>query len=284
MKKIKRPITTIKIRKFLKGQNPNKLMKELREGYILDFATKKHVDFRKPEEKVRQEYEKILYEDYDYKFGQIDIEVSIQRGEKNSKKNKSEKADIVIYRTEDKNKRKQNEDILGIIETKRPNRKEGIKQLMSYMSATSCFWGVWTNGDEIEYIIRNVKTGVIKREYIFNIPKRGESLEDLGKISKDKLRPVKNLKPIFKRILKTLYSNTNISRKEKLGSEMIRLIFCKIWDEKYNLSALPEFRVIPEENPDKLRRRIRKLFDEVKQELSDDGVFDKHEKDRKSVV
>lgn len=286
MKKIKRPITTIKIRKFLKGQNPNKLMKELREGYILDFATKKHVDFRKPEEKVRQEYEKILYEDYDYKFGQIDIEVSIQRGEKNSKKNKSEKADIVIYRTEDKNKRKQNEDILGIIETKRPNRKEGIKQLMSYMSATSCFWGVWTNGDEIEYIIRNVKTGVIKREYIFNIPKRGESLEDLGKISKDKLRPVKNLKPIFKRILKTLYSNTNISRKEKLGSEMIRLIFCKIWDEKYNLSALPEFRVIPEENPDKLRRRIRKLFDEVKQELSDDGVFDKHENitlDAKSI-
>lgn len=72
----------------------------------------------------------------------MDIEVPIQRGEQNSKKNKSERADIVIYHTKDKNKRSQNEDIFGIVETKRPNRKEGVKQLMSYMSATVCHWGV----------------------------------------------------------------------------------------------------------------------------------------------
>ena len=265
------------IRKFLKGQRSNNCMEELKDGHILDFVSGKQVDLRTPEEKVRQEYEKILYEDYDYSVKQMDIEVNIQRGEKNSKKNKSERADIVVYKTDDKNKRSQHEDILGIIETKRPNRKDGIKQLMSYMSATSCFWGVWTNGEEIEYLFRDIKAGTIKRECIVNIPKRGESLEDLGKISKDKLRPVKHLKPVFKRILKTLYSNTNISRKEKLGSEMIRLIFCKIWDEKYNLTALPKFRVILEEDPDKLRKTIQELFNTVKQELSEDGVFDEHE-------
>ena len=123
---------------------------ELKEGYVKDLATGKQ--FRDtPEEKVRQDYEKVLYEDYDYDFEQIGVEVQIQRGEKNSKKNKNERADIIIYQTTDKNKRSQNEDILGIVETKRPTRKEGVKQLMSYMSATSCYWGVWTNGKEIEY-------------------------------------------------------------------------------------------------------------------------------------
>ena len=77
----------------------------LKEGYIRDWATGKAVDFRKPEEKVRQEYEKVLYQDYDYAKEQLDIEAPIQRGEKNSLKNKNERADIVVYKTTDKNKR-----------------------------------------------------------------------------------------------------------------------------------------------------------------------------------
>lgn len=52
----------------------------LKDGYIYDFATNKPVDFRKPEEKVRQEYEKILYDDYFYNKEQLDIEVPIQLG------------------------------------------------------------------------------------------------------------------------------------------------------------------------------------------------------------
>jgi type I restriction enzyme M protein len=132
---------------------------DLKEGFILDLATGKKVDFRKPEEKVRQEYEKILIEDFDYRKEQIDIEVEVQRGEKNSKKNKEERADIVIYKTEEEKKRNQHEDVLGIVELKRPNRKEGVKQLMSYMTATSCLWGVWTNGEEIEYLYKNPSTG-----------------------------------------------------------------------------------------------------------------------------
>ena len=157
---------------------------------------------------------------------------------------------------------------------------------MSYMTASSCLWGVWTNGNEIEYLYKNPETGEIKREYIFQIPKKGETIETIGHISKNKLKPVKNLKPIFKRILTTLYSNTNISRKEKLGSEMIRLIFCKIMDEKFNPNAIPEFRILPEENPEAVKKRIDGLFKEVREELSDDGVFDVSEKitlDAKSI-
>ncbi len=260
---------------------------QLKEGYIRDWATKKIVDYRKPEEKVRQEYEKILYDDYDYTKEQMDIEVLIQRGEKHSLKNKNERADIVIYKTKDKNKRNQNEDVLGIVETKRPTRKEGIKQLMSYMSATSAQWGVWTNGTEIEYLYRKPTTGEIKTEYIYQIPQNGETFEDIGRISKDKLKPASNLKLIFRRLLTTLYSNTNISRREKLGNEMIRLIFCKIWDERYELKTLPKFRIGFEEKPKDVNKRVKKLFEEVKDELVMDGVFDKNEEiklDDKSVA
>ena len=79
----------------------------MKEGYIRDNATGKMLDGRKPEEKVRQEYEAALHNDYDYDYAQMDIEVPIQRGEKNSKKNKNERADIVVYKTTEKSRRNQ---------------------------------------------------------------------------------------------------------------------------------------------------------------------------------
>jgi type I restriction enzyme M protein len=251
-----------------------------------DLATGKKINAEKPEEKVRQEYEQILRDDYEYDFGQMDIEVYIQRGEVHGKKNR-ERADIVIYKTTDANKRDQNLDILGIVETKKPTKKEGVRQLKSYMSATSCKWGVWTNGEEIEYLYRDLKTGEIKDNYVYQIPKNGETFEDIGKVSKQNLKPASNLKAVFRRLLATLYANTNISRREKLGNEMIRLIFCKILDEKYDPNALPKFRVGFEENYHEVAKRVHELFEEVKKELGDDDVFDKHDKiilDDKSIA
>ena len=69
----------------------------LQEGFILDKATGRPVDGRKPEESVRQEYEKILNEDYDYNYDQMDIEVFIQRGTKGKGKKDKDRADIVIF-------------------------------------------------------------------------------------------------------------------------------------------------------------------------------------------
>ncbi len=257
----------------------------LKEGWDYDLATGKPVDMRKPEEKVRQQYEKILHDDYGYDYKQMDIEVFIKRGSRPEKEPKEEKAerdraDIVIYATTDTSKRDQHQDIIGIIETKRPEQAEGVKQLMSYMSASSARWGVWTNGDlgGIEYIYKDATKGTIKRDFIFDIPKRGESIEDMGKLTKDRLIPATDLKLIFKRIHETLYANTNISRSEKLGGEMIRLIFTKIWDERYDLDKPPEFRVSVDESPESLKYRIQGLFDQVKDELVKDGVFEGHEK------
>jgi len=259
----------------------------LKDGYILDLATGKPVDIRKPEEPVRQEYEKILHENYGYKYGQMDIEARIQRGEVRNIKNEKERADIVIYKIADKTKRDQNKDILGIVETKAKTKKEGIKQLMSYMSATSCLWGVWTNGERIEYVYRDLATGELKENFVFQIPSRGESWEDVGRIKREDLKPAKSLKPIFRRMYYTLYSNTNISRKEKLGSEMIRLIFCKIYDELYDLDKPLRFRVGFHDKPEDVKKNVEDLWKDVKKNLVEEGIFDKTEKillDPKSIM
>ena len=255
-----------------------KEISSLKEGYIPDEATKKHVDIRKPEEEVRQEYEVILHKNYGYDYAQMDIEVPIQRGEKHSKKNRDEAADIVIYKTTDKGKRDQSKDILGIVETKKRAKTEGIKQLKSYMSATCCEWGVWTNGENIEFVYRDLKTGELKSDYIFQIPSRGETFDDIERLTKEDLRPVGNLKPIFRRIYHTLYSNSNISRSEKLGSEMIRFIFCKIYDEFFDRDKSPKFKVGFSDTAEQVKENIEALWEKVKRRFVDDGVFEEHEK------
>ena len=240
---------------------------------LKDFATEK--DLRNsPEEIVRQEYEKILVNDYGYKKSELDIEVAIPRGTGFF----SDFADIVVFNSS--TKRDPATNILGIVETKRPERKDGLAQLKSYMTATSAVWGVWTNGSDIFYLCKPPGTNSISEYYLNNIPARGQSIQDVGRIIKKKLKPFgrEELKIAFRRILRTLYANTNISRREKLGGEMIKLIFSKIEDEKTYLNRVPDFRSEAGESPEKVKKRVDKLFERVKEELKNDGVFHSHEK------
>lgn len=261
----------------------------LRDGWGYDYATGRPLDFRKPEERVRQNYERSLHLDYGYGLARMDIEVHIQRGEQAGKRNALERADIVVYRTTNPKERNQFSDIVGIVETKRPNRADGVRQLLSYMTATSAQWGVWLNGMDIEHVYRDPVSGEPKVGVIFDIPRSGESVEEIGRLSKDDLVPAQShsLKPIFNRVLNTLYTNAYISRREKLGSEMIRLIFAKIWDERFHRDKVPEFRVALDEDPEKVKGRVVQLFERVKEELVEDGVFEEFDTinlDAKSVA
>ena len=251
-----------------------------------DFATGKPLTKPGPEEPVRQSYERTLHYDYGYAVEQMDVEVRIWRGSGAPR----DAADIVIYHSGNLLERDQNKDIIGIIETKRPKRQDGLRQLKTYMSASSAVWGVWTNGNDIAYVYHDPATGALLDDYIFDIPRSGEAVEDIGRLSKTDLIPAQSysLRPIFNRILQTLYANTStISRKERLGGEMIRLIFAKIWDERFNLDQPPEFRVGLNENPEAVKQRVCGLFDALKAELVNDGIFDETDTialDAKSVA
>lgn len=238
-----------------------------------DFATGKPVNISKPEERIRQEYERVLVDDYDYPTSELDIEVSIPRGTGYF----PDKADIVIYRSPEG--RDPTADIWGIVELKRPDRTDGLEQLKSYMTATSAEWGVWTNGEDIAYVCKPHGGLVVSDSYLNNIPAHGQSVDDVGRLNKSDLKPFgrEELKSAFRRILVTLYANTNISRREKLGGEMIKLIFAKIEDEKSYLDRVPEFRAEAGEDHEQIKRRLDVLFDRVREELKRDGVFSPHE-------
>jgi len=90
-----------------------------------------------------------------------------------------------------------------------------------------------------------------------------------------------DLPDIFRKIYYFLYSNSNIPRAERLGSEMIKLLFCKIYDE---LNQRSVFKTHKNESEKEVGEKIRKLFEEVKEKYPD--VFNKDDKiylDNKSI-
>jgi len=90
-----------------------------------------------------------------------------------------------------------------------------------------------------------------------------------------------SLPEVFKKLYYYLYSNSNIPRAERLGGEMVKLLFCKIYDELNNKKI---FRAETTESENSVGTKIKALFEEVKHSYS--NVFDKDEKihlDNKSI-
>ena len=148
---------------------------------IKDFATGKLVA-ASPEEAVRQEYERVLAEDYGYEKSEMAIEVPIPRGRGCF----PDRADIVVYKSS--SGRDPASDILGIAEIKRPSRREGLDQLKSYMTATSAVWGVWTNGDDIAYVCKPPGKNAVSEDYLNNIPvKAQDDIQKLRELSESSI-------------------------------------------------------------------------------------------------
>ncbi len=226
-----------------------------------------------PEEAVRQDFIRILIDDYGYSESEIETEFTIPRGGRNK-----DRADIAVFKSA--NKRDPARDLIGIVETKKPDERNGLAQLKSYMTATSAVWGVWTNGESIKYLCKPKGDSAVHDDLLNNIPVRGQRLEDVGKLNKADLKPYSGtaLKVSFRRILNTLYANTNISRREKLGNEMIKLIFAKIRDETTFPDNPPAFYAGYGEEPEHVKGRIDMLFKGVVEEYADDGLFEPHER------
>jgi len=240
---------------------------EEKEGYIKDYITGKLLREKPEEVEARQIFEKRLVEEYGYSKGQIQTvpEFWIQKGSQ-----KIGPADIVVFR----DNKKTFDNIYLIIETKRRDRKDGVNQLKSYLNPTPAEGGVWFNGEEIVYLrmLRNPTRFIEWR----NIPKKGQTWEEIGKYKKaSDLTPAPSLKSTFKVIYYHLYTNSNLPRAERLGAEMTRLIFCKIYDELHNSDDL-QFKAGAEEANDKIAERIKKLFEKVKEDYGD--VFEENER------
>lgn len=228
-----------------------------------DFATGKSINENKPEEKVRQAYERILHHDFGYPRECMDIEVSVPMGADRRR------CDIAVYAAADKKK------IIGIVETKPPKQSYQRGQLESYMAATaSCQWGVWTNGEETRYFQRKAD-GIVSAVIIPRFNETGAGIPNFAS-----LKPASNLKWIFRQINNSLYANTNLPRSEKQGAEMVRLIFCKLTDEYAirNKTIAPEFQVLDGETARNTRRRINALWKKTQEGRVGRPIFKSDEK------
>ncbi|GHV80149.1 hypothetical protein AGMMS49944_19400 [Spirochaetia bacterium] len=96
-------------------------------------------------------------------------------------------------------------------------------------------------------------------------------------LHKKNLKPINNLKVIFRDIRDYFAGNvTGITRDEKIAQNIMRLLFCKIFDEKNTKSnELVSMANRPNETLQEFQNRIFSVFNQVKQRYSD--IFDDDE-------
>lgn len=218
-----------------------------------------------------------MVNEHKYDRESIAIEYIIKMG--NGKK----RADIVIFQ-EDKPKTQENINV--IIECKNEkteptNKKEGVEQLKSYMSAClNSEWGMWTNG-KAKYVFRKVKSSTgFSWDEPNDIPSKGRSLDEIDRPNRAslKLATEDNLLFSFRTCHNHIYV-TDGMQKQVAFFELLKVIFCKILDERNIPQPLDFFASSHERaNPDgqlTVYTRISKIFERVKKRYP--TIFDKND-------
>lgn len=213
-----------------------------------------------PEENVRQRWARSLVEEYGYPREDISLEFPIQMG--TAKK----RADIVIFNPGAKHVQEQ---IITIVEAKRDDIKasdkdKGVGQLKSYMAASSCCkYGLWV-GEE-RFAFEKTQDGQI--EPVSDIPRAGEDRP--RRPERKDLKVAHDLTAIFRRCHNYIHANGGLQKAEAFH-EMLKLIFCKVYDEEEGGSDELNFAIGPKEQRSEsgkrrlLDERIQPLFSKVK--------------------
>lgn len=218
-----------------------------------------------PEEHVRQRVARSLVEEYGYSKRDLHLEFPIKVGSGRKKK-----LDIAIFR---EGRQHTQDDVFIIVEAKREevlptNRDSGIGQLRSYLSAClNARWGLWV-GSEMVALERIKDPSVPADERLIeatDIPLKGET-EPRRKRFAELVPATEGLSSVFKRCHNYLHVNGNLP-KERAFFALLKLIFCKVFDEE-TTSGIMRFSIAQEERRSdlgqrKLRKRIQDLFDQV---------------------
>ena len=241
--------------------------KELKDGYIYDYISGNEVKATPEEIDAVQVYSKILVEDYGYPKTHIATHPQHRVKVRPSDTKKEYPTDIAVF-TNDK---KDEDDILIIVECKKKNRKDGKTQLQDYLRFSKSPLGVWFNGEERLFLKKIEKDGKVLFEEIPNIPRYGQRIEDVGKFKRKDLKPATNLKNVFKAMRNYLAGNVvGATRDEVFAQQLINLIFCKIYDEKFTKpDEMVAFRAGIDEKSKEVKDRILELFNKVKKNYND---------------
>lgn len=234
---------------------------------IIDYISGVELNATPEEVEATQVFSKILVEDYKYPKEYIQTRPQYHVKSRPSDTKKEYPVDIAVFNSTNKNE----DTIYLIVECKKKNRKDGRNQLEDYMRFSKARLGVWFNGDEKLTIQKIEKDGRVEFEEISDIPSFGQRVEDVGKYLRKDLEAPTNLKTIFKVMRNYLAPNAvGVTRDESLAQQLINLIFCKIYDEKYTKPTdMVNFRSGVGEPVDEVKSRILKIFEGVKERYPD---------------
>ncbi|MCK4359054.1 MAG: N-6 DNA methylase [Candidatus Cloacimonetes bacterium] len=248
-----------------------KVEPEDKSGFVIDYISGRYIK-KKPEEiEAVQVFSKQLVEDYEYPKDHIQTRPQWRVKIRPSDTRKEYPVDIAVFNSENHTE----DNILIVVECKKKTRKDGKTQLKDYLRFSRAFLGVWFNGEERLFLRKVEKSGRIEFEEIPNIPQFGQRVEDVGKFKRKDLKPTHNLKATFKAIRNHLAANTiGATRDEVLAQQLINIIFCKIYDERFTEpDDIVTFRAGVNEKAEDIKKRILDLFELVKRKYKE--VLDK---------
>ncbi len=250
---------------------------------IIDFISETEVEGKPEEIEAVQPYLHILVEDYGYPKSRILSHPQFRVKVRPSDERKEYPVDIAVFNSDNKN----DDTVFMIVECKRKNRNDGLSELKDYLRFSKASIGVWFNGEEKQYIRKYEKDGTIEFVEIPNIPRYGQRIEDIGLFKRRDLKQAHNLKQTFRAIRNFLAANTvGATRDEVLAQQLINLIFCKIYDERFKQpDEICDFRAGIDEYPSAVKLRILELFEKVKRKYKE--VLEKNDTislDDKSIV
>lgn len=229
------------------------------EGKVPDFLTSRLVADT-PEEYVRQNIEKALVRQYKYDSTDCEPEFQIKVG------SARKRVDIVIF---EPGQDHQQEHAYILVETKKPGtspgaKKDGVDQLKSYMAASlNARYGLWTNGDDRYCFARRTTRAGHTFDEIIEIPGANQTEEEAQRPQRKDLVPATedNLLFAFRRCHNYIAGTEGMQKQEAFW-ELLKLIFCKIEDERSNTL---NFYVTPSERTsattaNSAKTRIQRIF------------------------
>lgn len=245
-------------------------MENLKDGYISDYVSGLQVRITPEEIEAVQPFLHKLVDDYGYPKENIVTHPQYRVKARPSDVKKEYPVDIAVF-ADSKHK---DDDCYLIVECKKKKRRDGKEQLEDYLRFSKASLGVWYNGKETLYLRKYEQGGYVKFIEIPNIPIYGQRVEDVGLFRRCDLKKTHNLKSVFGSIRNYLAANnTGITLDNEFVVQIINIIFCKIYDERFTRAKdIVSFRAGIEEPRRDIASRIKKLFCSVKSKYPD--VFD----------
>lgn len=239
-----------------------------RPGYIRDYISGLEVKDGPEEREATQVFSEILVKDYGYPRAVIQTRPQYRVKSRPSDTKREYPVDIAVFSDE----RKEDADAYIIVECKKRNERDGRGQLEDYLRFSRAELGVWFNGSDSPVFLRKREQGgKVLFEDIPSLPRYGQRVDDVGRFKRSDLRVPTNLKSVFRSIRNYLAGNAvGITRDEVFAQQIINLIFCKIYDERF---TKPEdevtFRAGVGESDATVLGRIVGLFEQVKKRYAD---------------